>query len=560
MKILGVSYLSYNAGASLIVDGEVVASVTEERLNRIKYCNSFPFLAIEYCLLRAGLKFSDLDVIALNANPNIDMTNWNRVAGNSPSWFPEMLVNTISSIHKLAKTNFSSDHLKVTFDIDGKSVNLIFVQHHYCHIASSFYLSDFDTSICLSLDGRGEKDSGLVVRASGRKFENLETFQYPNSIGLLYGTFTSYLGYQIDKDEWKVMGLASYGSESYFISLVKKVAYFVNDTFLVDRNYFDYFNKASSAPYTDIFDELFQCRREPNDPITSAHKNLAFAVQAVVEEYVFKIIRRLKDASPQVNNICLAGGVFMNSVLVGKLAESKIFENLYVNAFPDDTGTCLGAALHVLQSKVSIKNNLFGPSVTNAQVERKLEKYGLDYSYYDDISLVTAKEVCAGKVVGWFQGGMEFGQRALGSRSILADARDVKNKDRLNRKIKYRESFRPFAPSVLDQDYSKFFPNRAPCYFMEKTTMATDEFKEKFPAGVHVDGTCRVQTVDSNSNSVFYDLLERVRELTGHGVLLNTSFNLNGEPIVATLEDALKSFFTSGIDILVVENYLIRKR
>jgi carbamoyltransferase len=448
-------------------------------------------------------------------------------------------------------------------------MSILFVNHHDAHSANGFLLSGFDEAAILSMDGRGENQTCMLAKGFGNKISRIKSVFMPHSLGLFYGAFTEYLGFRPDSDEWKVMALASYGKSNnpYYKKLRDIIQLRQNGGFEIDLSYFDYYLfDRQPAMYSKKLTGLLGKPRSKDDKISDAHIQIAAATQQIFEETAAHMLRHLYKAAKR-KNLVLSGGCAMNSVFNGKAALLTDFRDVFVSSCPDDSGNAIGAALYAYncifgrRNRYAMKDNYWGPEFSDKEIKETLDKYKAKYVFRKDIAKVTARLISEGKLAGWFQGRMEFGQRALGNRSILADPRDIKSKELVNRAVKYRESFRPFAPSVLGEYTGDYFdiPKGAEVPFMEKVSMVRQGKRQKIPAVVHVDGTGRAQTVSRHTNPLFYDLIDEFRKITGVPVVLNTSFNLNGEPIVCSPTDAIRTFVSCGLDCLAMGNYLILK-
>ena len=596
MRILGISAWYHNSAAALLVDGEVVAAAQEERFSRIKNDASFPEKAIEFCLKTAGISLNELDAVVYYEKPFLKferiLETFYEVAPKGispfikamPTWFREKLFIK-SRIHK---------NLKSIDPGYRKKVKLLFPEHHLSHAASAFYPSGWEEAAILTIDGVGEWATATIGHGKGQNITILKEMKFPHSVGMLYSAFTQFLGFRVNSGEYKLMGLAAYGEPNdeetiRFKSLItsKLVDIFPDGSIELSLPMFG-FQTSLSTIQIKKWEQLFGMNmRQAESPFSQQHANLALAIQQVTEA----IIQNMAAEAVRLTGcrkLCMAGGVALNGVANGKLERSGIVESLYVQPAAGDAGGALGAALaaHHLyfgqKSRVRIHPlNLLGPSVQEKILEDLAHKQGLAFKQYSDNQLfeLISEQLVQGKVIGWCQGRMEFGPRALGNRSILADPRNPDMQRRVNMLVKKRESFRPFAPAILEEHASEYFdlkaasPHMLKVYPLKERWRSCDEsalsghsIQEKldlpksiFPAVTHADFSCRVQTVSKSEHPRFHALLTAFHEKTGCPMLLNTSFNERGEPIVATAADAFAAFERTGIDMLVVGNVVMEK-
>ncbi len=582
MKILGVSSYHPDASAALLIDGEVFTAVDEERLNRIKHTPGFPEHAIRYCLEKAGIGLEDLDYIAVG---NDLRANFLRKLSFSIKTFPfsawprylkdyfRQRVSRPMNIGRDLACRVGADPEKIESRIRR-------VEHHNAHGASTFYASPFERAAVLTIDGSGDFVTCALSLGEGLALERLEQVYWPHSLGMLYFSVTQYLGFHEIGAEGKVMALASYGRPRYMDEF-RRIVRLTSRGFEMDMSYFTFHlpvlidnwgdpTTASFYIYRDWlskkFHDLFGPAREPGSEYTQRHMDIAATLQKTLEETVFHILGRLHELT-QTDALCLAGGVALNCVMNGKIPEHTPFKRIFIQPNAGDGGISLGSALYLYHNELRrprrthLKSASLGTEYSDGEIEGALKRFNLDYTRHNDVTPHVARLIADGKIVGWFQGKMEFGPRALGNRSILADPRRRDMKDLLNKRVKHREHFRPFAPSVIEEDAKDFFMmNGSPSPFM---LLALDVVREKadiVPAIVHVDGTARVQTVDRTSNPVYRKLIEEFKKLTGVPLVLNTSFNLKGEPVVSSPEDAIKSFLATRIDVLAIGNYIVEKK
>ncbi len=591
-KILGISAFYHDSAAALIVDGEIIAAAQEERFSRKKHDSRYPFNAIEFVLKHAKLKLSEVDHIVFFEKPFL---KFERLLETYVAFAPKGFKSFSASMpiwlrEKLFQKKFLFDKLKQHDDKfkDIKKIN--FSEHHYSHAASAFYPSPFERALILTLDGVGEWATTTVAIGNKNELEIMEEMHFPHSLGLLYSAFTYYTGFKVNSGEYKLMGLAPYGKPVFKEIILDKLIDLKEDgTFRLNMEYFDF---ATGLTMTNKkFSNLFNnpVRDPKKSLLNNFHMDIASSIQAVTEEIILKITKNLSSRY-KIDNLCLAGGVALNCVANGKILKEKIFKNIWIQPAAGDAGGSLGAALafwhHELKQprenyKDKMNGSYLGPMLENDFIEEKLKKLQANYNKYEIEELVslTAKELANEKTVGWFQGRMEFGPRALGARSILADPRSEKMQKELNLKIKFRESFRPFAPSVLNEDVNEWFELSEESPYMllvsqvkkdkqikmsekEENLFGIDKLNIKrsvIPAVTHVDYSARVQTVSEATNPRYYKLIKEFKKNTKCPVLVNTSFNVRGEPIVCSVEDAFNCFMGTNLDMLVIENFVLFK-
>ena len=565
MLILGIHMTGSQSAAALFKDNKIVYAVAEERINRIKQSNAFPFSAIKECLEYAGVKdLNQIDDIAVSWNPmqnmkNINMsgfTSWRRY---DPEWLYIVPNNLTSFIDEVS--DFS------TFSWNQKN-NINYVNHHNAHLGQSIYQSPFEECACLISDEYSELPSITLAKAQGNDIEIIKQIEFPHSLGAFYAMITEFLGFRPNSDEWKVMGAAAYGDLKYYDKLKSLIHWDADKIDLIlDLKYFNHFNMKKGTYIADLFEEYMELpKRKQSDELLQVHYDIAASMQKVFEEIVFSILKTLYSLTG-MKNIVLGGGSFMNSLFNGKVMENTNFENIFVPYSAADNGGAVGAALWLAHNKYKVKRDksvvtpYLAKEFSNDEIEKTLQSYKINYVKEENIAKTVAEYIAKGYIIGWFQGRMEYGERALGNRSILADPRNEKMKDIINASIKFREGFRPFAPAILKEEVTDFFdiPENINVPYMEQVYPIKENMKSKIPAVAHADGTGRLQMVDKNINSRFYTLINEFKKITGVPVVINTSFNLNGEPIVYTPSDALRTFFTSGLDILVVGDYIVKK-
>ena len=601
MKILGISCYYHDSAATIIIDNEIIAAVQEERFTRLKHTPDFPSNSIKFCLEETGLKIEELDAVVFYDKP---IVKFERLLSTFYQVAPRGLIPFIKSIpiwlkEKLFLRKLIYDNLKeIEPNLKKKSLNLLFTEHHISHAASSFYPSNFKESAILTIDGVGEWSTASICIGKEKKIKILKELHFPHSVGLLYSAFTYYLGFKVNSGEYKLMGLAPYGIEkseetTSFINKIKSEIVDIKEdgSIFLNQNYFKY-TYGLRMIKESMFTSFGLNTRKEEEEITQTHCNMAFAIQKVTEEIVINMVKETKRLTNS-NSLCLSGGVALNCVANGKIQELEIFDNIYIQPASGDAGGSLGAALAInymyfnCERKYSkeydlMKGSYLGPYYSNKEILVVNKKFKAAYEYidsFDELTQKVSKLISEGNVVGWFQGKSEFGPRALGNRSILADPRNPEMQKKLNLKIKYREGFRPFAPSVLEEDYNTFFEGNSVSPYMLLVKKVNQKIKLKTPAGywdlnywdklytkrsklqsiTHVDFSARIQTVNKKINPKYWKLINEFKKITNVGVLVNTSFNVRGEPIVNSPEDAFKCFMNTEMDYLVVENFLYNK-
>jgi carbamoyltransferase len=592
-SILGISAFYHDSAACILVDGKIVAAAQEERFTRKKHDPNYPHNAIDFVLKYANLKLSDVNQIVFFEKPFL---KFERILETYVAFAPRGFVSFAKAMplwikEKLFQKNFLFNKLK-KHDPNFKSdENIFFSDHHLSHAASAFFPSPFNEAVVLTADGVGEWATTTVAIGKNENLEIKKEIHFPHSLGLLYSAFTYYAGFKVNSGEYKLMGLAPYGKPIYEDKVKQLVDLKEDGTFRLDQKYFNY---ATGLTMTnEKFNDLFgQKPRNPqNEKITQFHMDIAASIQKVTEDIMINLAKSIRKEYP-IRNLCLAGGVALNCVANGKILKEKIFDNIWIQPAAGDAGGSLGAALalwHIDQgNKRSInldddmKGSYLGTEFNQDEIETELKTVGANFETleYEELIDKTAELLSNEKVVGWFQGRMEFGPRALGARSILGDPRSDKMQKNLNLKVKFRESFRPFAPSVLREDLSEWFEMNVDSPYMllvadinsNKKIQMTNEQRKLFgidklnikrseiPAVTHVDYSARIQTVTKNTNNRYYDLIAKFKEKTGCPVLVNTSFNVRGEPIVNTPTDALNCFMGTELDYLIIGNCILDKK
>jgi len=559
MNILGLGCFFHDSAAAIIKDGKLIASVEEERLNRIKHSNDFPEKSISYCLEKANLSPSDIDHVAYYADYKLALRY--RV--------PNILLNLPRSLswrRTHAKGFFSILNLKKLLKVKLGSkakFKLHYVEHHIAHAASSFLVSPFERAAILSADGMGEWATTMLAVGEGNKIRPIKRVYFPNSLGKVYTAVSVYLGFNPLTGPGKVMGLASYGEPKYLDCFKKIVKKGKKGDYFVDTSFFPY-HLGRDNRFSEKFIEMFGPPRSPEAEIEKRHMDVAASLQKLLEEIMLYLADELYEATGE-KNLCLAGGIALNSVANGLILENSPFKDVYIQPAASDGGAALGAAFyvynHVLNNerKYIMQDAYIGTEFSDGEYAKSIKKFNLPFEKDENIEKKAAELISNGKIIGWFQGKMEFGPRALGARSILADARNPKMKDLLNERVKHREGFRPFAPSVLEDYAGDYFETNHPSPFMLLVRKVKNEKRSRIPSVTHVDNTGRLQTVSRKTNPKYYKLIDEFHKITGVPVVLNTSFNVRGEPIVSSPEDAIKCFLNTNIDYLVLGNYLIKK-
>ncbi len=568
MRIVGLLSQFWISSAALLKDGVVLAGAAEERFDRKKASRAFPMQALRYCLKEAKCKIEDVDYIAVGWNPAVHMRHYNRRFSETFRWHAEFLYNIPNTLFQLRQDK-NVRYVEQSFKHNKGETKIIYVNHHIAHAANGFYLSPFKEAAILTLDGRGEDETGLMATGKHNKITPLKSVIFPQSLGQVYSAITEFLGFDAHLDEWKVMALASYGERNnVYYKKLKRIVTLKNDgLFEFDLNYFQHHIHDKGTLYASKLIELLGEPRRKDAPLTKRHYQIAAALQQLTEEILAHMLVWLYKKTKQ-KNVVLNGGVFMNSVFNGKVRELTPFTDVFISSCPDDSGIALGAAAYVHHDILGLprmkpqEHNYWGPEYSDAEIKDTIAKYKLKALRVDSVEAYAAKLIESGNIIGWFQGKMEFGQRALGNRSILADPRRAEMKDLVNRVIKYREGFRPFAPSILEESVADYFVckpgDRVP--FMERVFQIRKDKQKIIPAVVHVDGSGRLQTVGKKHNPRYYKLIAEFKKLTGVPVLLNTSFNLKGEPVVMTPTDAIRTFVSSGLDALVLGHWVLTKQ
>ena len=594
-SILGISAFYHDSAATILIDGKIIAAAQEERFTRKKHDPSYPYNAIEFVLNYSNLKLNEVDQIIFFEKPFL---KFERLLETYLAFAPRGFKSFCKAMpiwlkDKLFQKKMLFDELK-EHDKNFNDINKIFFSdHHLSHAASAFFPSPFDEAVVLTADGVGEWATTTVAIGKGNDLEIKKEIHFPHSLGLLYSAFTYYTGFKVNSGEYKLMGLAPYGNPVYVEKIINNLIDTKEDgTFRLNQEYFDY---ATGLTMTNKkFNKLFgQRQRDAKiEPLTQFHMDMASSIQKVTEDVMIKLIKSLKREY-NLPNLCLAGGVALNCVANGRLLKEKIFKNIWVQPAAGDAGGSLGAALalwhieqnnpRIINSEDDMKGSYLGPEYTQKEIEEELIKNGAKFEILEDEDLINkaATDLSSSEALGWFQGRMEFGPRALGARSILGDPRSPETQKNLNLKVKYRESFRPFAPSILREDLNEWFDIEVDSPYMlmvanisNKKIIEMNDKEEKLfgieklnvkrseiPAVTHVDYSARIQTVHEHTNKKYFQLIKKFKEKTGCPVIVNTSFNVRGEPIVNTPTDAFNCFMGTGLDKLVIGNcYLDKKK
>jgi len=593
MKILGLSFFYHDSAAALIEDGVPIYIAQEERFSRKKNDSSFPKQAINFVLEESKTKPEDLDYVVFYEKPFLKFDRIVRTDLLTFPYAPKTFIESFKALflQKIWIKSLISDELNIP---DNK---VLFSEHHLSHAASSFFCSPFQESAILTVDGVGEWAVCTIGIGKDNKIEILKEIHFPHSLGLLYSAFTAFLGFEVNEGEYKVMGMAPYGNPKYVDKIYKLIKFFDDNSYALDLKYFS-FHRSTEKTFSKKFEELFGKPRDPKSKFFTRetgwpsyfgekpekeefekiaqeqeyYADIAASIQYVLEEALFKLANEAYQLTKS-KNLCLAGGVALNSVANYKILQNTPFENIFVQPAAGDAGGALGSALALYHiglnqpRKFVMKHAYYGKEYSFSEIKQFLEKNNIQYEFIENENALLekiAKEIADGKVIGWFHGKFEWGPRALGSRSILADPRRKEMKDIVNTKIKFREPYRPFAPSVLAEKASEFFEiqepeKHYPLRFMLYVVPVKKEKQSIIPAVTHVDGSARPQIVFFDESPRYYKLIKKFEELTNVPVVLNTSFNLKGEPIVNSPEDAYNTFNKSGLDILVLENFIVRK-
>ena len=593
-SILGISAFYHDSAAALIINGKIVSAAQEERFSRKKHDPRYPFNAVKFVLNNSKLKLSEIDYIVFFEKPFL---KFERLLETYLAFAPKGFTSFAMSMpiwlrEKLFQKKFLFDQLKLHDEKFNDISKIHFSEHHFSHAASAFYPSPFKEAVILTLDGVGEWATTTVAIGNENQIKMLKEIHFPHSIGLLYSAFTYYTGFKVNSGEYKVMGLAPYGTAKYKDLIMNELIDLKDDgSFKLNMKYFNYTTGLTMT--NNNFSKLFgkKVRDPEKDLLTQFHMDIAASIQAVTEEIVLRLAKSISKET-KIKNLCMAGGVALNCVANGKILKENIFENIWFQPAAGDAGGSLGSALAFWHQELGNKRNVdhkgddmkgsyLGPSFSEDEIENSLKLLGAKYEKFEDKDLIktVANELKNEKTIGWFQGRMEFGPRALGARSIIADPRSDRMQKQLNLKVKFRESFRPFAPSILREDVNEWFDLNVDSPYMllvadvkKNIQIPMNEQNQKLfgidklnikrssiPAVTHVDYSARVQTVHKETNKKYYELLKEFKQITGCPLLVNTSFNVRGEPIVCSVEDSFKCFMGTNLDILVCENFILFK-
>ena len=568
MIVLGIHNTGINSSACLIIDGKIKHAMLEERITRKKHDKSFPHKTILKILELSNLIIDDIDYFAIGWNPAINIADkfragfseWASYAGYRFSTNPNNILPLLQD------RNFLNTD-QIFFKKNNETVNIKYISHHIAHAANAYYSSNFEEALILTCDGYGEKATTAWYEGSGKNINQIGEILFPHSIGMLFSTITEYLGFRANLDEWKVMGASAYGNKDAYIDDMWKLIKCKGLQFELNLEYFDFYNFDNLNMFSKKLINLLGPIRLHKDKMEKRHYDIAASLQAITEELFITMLTQLKMET-KLNNICLSGGSVMNSVVNGLLYEKKIFENMFVPFAPDDSGNSIGAAIYVsslIEPKIdrkALQNPYLGSEYSDEEIykEFKLVKLRPEKLNKENLTEKIVELLISGQIIGWFQGRMEFGQRALGNRSIIADPRNSKMKNAINSAVKFREDFRPFAPSVLESEVNNWFDlQNISSPYMEKVFKIKKELSHLVPAVVHYDMSCRIQTVNEHMSPLYYSLIKNFYKVTKVPMILNTSFNINNEPIVLNPSDAIRTFFSSGLDVLIIGPYILKK-
>lgn len=566
MYILGISCYYHDAAAALLHNGKIIAAAEEERFTRKKHDKTFPINAITFCLEKAQITSEQIEYIAFYEKP---ILKFERLLMQHIAMFPF----SYWSFYK-AMPNWIVEKLRVPTTIRKKLKNrklkfngeILFIEHHMAHAASSYLVSPYDESAILTVDGVGEWTTTAYGYAKGNEITLSKKIDFPHSLGLLYSAVTAYLGFKVNNDEYKIMGLAPYGKPVYYEQMKKLIEVKEDGSYALDMSYFTYHYKLKSI--SQKFIDEFGPARKSESQLEQRHKDIAASVQKITEEVMFKMLNHLYKET-KCENVCIAGGVALNSVANGKITKNTPFKNIFIQPAASDAGTALGAALYVWHTILGNKReyvqttSYFGPSFTSEEIKNFLDEHKIVYTQYNEkeIPKKTAELINQNHVIGWFQGAMEWGPRALGNRSIMSNATHPDMKDILNAKVKHREMFRPFAPVILQEKVHEWFEiDKDEESFMLSVYPFKEEKRKLVPSVVHVDGSGRLQTINKQQNWQYYSVIKEYEKLTGVPILINTSFNIRGEPIVCTPQQAYRCMMGTGIDYLIMDTFIIARK
>ncbi|MCX6709903.1 MAG: carbamoyltransferase [Candidatus Woesearchaeota archaeon] len=564
MHILGISCFYHDAAACIIKDGITVAAAQEERFTRKKHDISFPVNAINYCLKEAGISIHDVSYVGFYEKP---ILKFERVISQHLETFPKSYVTFLRTIPQ-----WLTEKVRIETIIrrkTGYKGKILYIEHHIAHAASAFLVSPFKEAAILTEDGVGEWTTTSLGYGVGNDITLTKEIRFPHSIGLLYSAATAHLGFKVNNDEYKVMGLAAYGKPRYYRQFKELVDIKADGSYFMDLSYFDYLHSMHMPGKKYI--QAFGAVRKKGEKVTQRHMDIAASVQKITEEMVIGMLNHLHKIT-KMENVCIAGGVALNSLANGKILSRTPFKRLFIQPAAGDDGTSMGCAFYIYNSLLKKKrrfvldNCYYGPGFSDKEIKKFLDRNKITYHTFTsrkELLERTAKMISESSVIGWLQGRMEWGPRALGARSILADPRNKKMKEILNAKVKHREEFRPFAPVIVEEAAKDYFecdePVPIPADFMLMVYPIRKEKQKIIPAVTHLDGTGRLQTIRRHSNPLYYDLIKEFEKITGVPIIINTSFNIRGEPIVCTPEDGYKCMMGTGIDCLVMGKFLIMR-
>ncbi len=559
MYILGISCYYHDSAAALLKDGQIIAAAQEERFTRIRHDQAFPEQAVKYCLKQAGITIDQVDYIGFYDKP---MIKFERILQTYIATWPRSFPSFIKSVPMwLQKKLWIPSLIKKELGYEG---DVLMIEHHLSHAASSYLVSPYKDAAIVTVDGVGEWATSTICHGVGNDINILKEIRFPHSLGLLYSAYTYYLGFKVNSAEYKVMGLAPYGEPKYVDKVLETITYNDDGSFKMNMKYFayDYGLRMTNKNFEVLFG---QPTREPESKLEQFHKDVAMSVQVVTEEIVLRMVRHAHEITGS-KNLCMAGGVALNCVANGRVVKETPYKDVFIQPAAGDAGGAVGVATYLYHTVLGNERNwqwehaYLGPEYSTDEIRRFLDENGIVYKEFDEDGMLdaTVQALVDQKTIGWFQGRMEFGPRALGARSIIADARNPENKTVVNLKIKFRESFRPFAPSVLEEKCSEWFELDIPSPYM---LLVADvrEGKRTIPAVTHVDQSARIQTVNEKEHARYYKLLKRFDEKTGCPLIINTSFNVRGEPIVCKPDEAYTCFMRTNMDVLVLDKFVMYK-
>jgi carbamoyltransferase len=559
MYILGISCYYHDSAAALLKDGVIIAAAQEERFTRIRHDQDFPEQAVKYCLKEAGITIEQVDYIGFYDKP---MVKFERILQTYIATWPRSFPSFIKSLPLwLQKKLWIPSLIKKELDYDG---DVLMIEHHLSHAASSYLVSPYQDAAIVTVDGVGEWATSTICHGVGNDITILKEIRFPHSLGLLYSAYTYYLGFKVNSAEYKVMGLAPYGEPKYVDKVMETITYNDDGSFKMNMKYFayDYGLEMTNKHMEELFG---QKKREPESKLEQFHKDVAMSVQVVTEEIVLRMVRHAHELTGS-KNLCMAGGVALNCVANGRVVKETPYKDVFIQPAAGDAGGAVGVATYLYHTvlgnerKWQWEHAYLGPEYKTDEIRKFLDENGIVYKEFDEDGMLdaTVQALVDQKTIGWFQGRMEFGPRALGARSIIADARNPENKTVVNLKIKFRESFRPFAPTVLEEKCSEWFELDIPSPYM---LLVADvrEGKRTIPAVTHVDQSARIQTVNEKEHPRYYKLIKRFDEKTGCPLIINTSFNVRGEPIVCKPDEAYTCFMRTNMDVLVLDKFVMYK-